>query len=130
MKKLIIAAAAASLLASPFAIVPASAAPQRREVTKVHTGPHGRTVVTKRVVTPARPQWRKWNKGHQAWWTIPFVTAIGKAYEKAYLKARDPAMREKARRFALAYDADRVYAEHWEPVLKELGVIQPAGGRR
>ena len=66
------------------------------------------------------PGQRKWNKGHQAWWTIPFVTAIGKAYEKAYLKARDPAMREKARRFALAYDADRVYAEHWEPVLKEL----------
>jgi Ni/Co efflux regulator RcnB len=65
MKKLIIAAAAASLLASPFAIAPASAAPQRREVTKVHTGPHGRTVVTKRVVTPARPQWRKWNKGQR-----------------------------------------------------------------
>lgn len=65
MKKLIIAAAAASLLASPFAIAPASAEPQRREVTRVQTGPHGRTVVTKRVVTPARPQWRKWNKGQR-----------------------------------------------------------------
>jgi Ni/Co efflux regulator RcnB len=65
MKKLIIAAAAASLLASPFAITPASAAPQQREVTKIKTGPHGRTVVTKRVVTPARPQWRKWNKGQR-----------------------------------------------------------------
>jgi Ni/Co efflux regulator RcnB len=65
MKKLIIAAAAASLLASPFAIAPASAAPQRQEVTRVQTGPHGRTVVTKRVVTPARPQWRKWNKGQR-----------------------------------------------------------------
>ena len=65
MKKLIIAAAAASLLASPFAIAPASAEPQRHEVTRVQTGPHGRTVVTKRVVTPARPQWRKWNKGQR-----------------------------------------------------------------
>ena len=65
MKKLIIAAAAASLLASPFAIAPASAEPQHREVTRVQTGPHGRTVVTKRVVTPARPQWRKWNKGQR-----------------------------------------------------------------
>lgn len=65
MKKIVLAALAGSLLASPFAIAPASAEPQRREVTKVKTGPHGRTVVTKRVVTPARPAWRKWNKGQR-----------------------------------------------------------------
>ncbi len=65
MKKIVLAALAGSLLASPFAIAPASAEPQRHEVTKVKTGPHGRTVVTKRVVTPARPGYRRWNKGQR-----------------------------------------------------------------
>jgi len=55
MKKLILAAVAASLLASPLAIAPASAEPQRHD-----NGWH----------KPApRPdhhsQWRKWNKGQR-----------------------------------------------------------------
>ena len=66
MKKFILTAAAVSILASPFAIAPASAAPQERTVTKVKTGPHGRTVVTKRVTKPApRPAYRRWAKGQR-----------------------------------------------------------------
>jgi Ni/Co efflux regulator RcnB len=66
MKKLILAAVAASLLASPLAIAPASAAPQHDERTKVRTGPDGRPVlVTHAVRSPARPTYRRWNKGQR-----------------------------------------------------------------
>ena len=45
------------------------------------------------------------------------------AWEQAY-QARQagemPALREKARAFALSYHADRVLAEHWVPALAEL----------
>jgi Ni/Co efflux regulator RcnB len=56
MKKLILAAATASLLASPLAIAPASAAPQRHDDRGWH----------KPAPRPApRAQWRKWNKGQR-----------------------------------------------------------------
>ena len=64
------------------------------------------------------PGQRHWNRGHNAWWTIPYVGAIAEAYEEAYEKAAG--MREQAREFALAYDAERVFAEFWEPALAEL----------
>jgi glycosyltransferase involved in cell wall biosynthesis len=77
----------------------------------------------------------KWNRGHNARWMVPSIPAITAAYEKAYLHARDPALREKARRFAVRYDADRVYEKFWAPVLDELGGKttrrrRPAGPRR
>ena len=66
---------------------------------------------------------RFWNKGHAAWWIRPDVDAIVEAWEQAY-QARQagemPALREKARAFALSYHADRVLAEHWVPALAEL----------
>jgi Ni/Co efflux regulator RcnB len=65
MKKLILGAAVAALFASPLAIAPAAAAPQQRTVTRVHTGPGGRTVVTKRVTRPARPAYRRWARGQR-----------------------------------------------------------------
>ena len=49
---------------------------------------------------------------------MPFISEITKAYEKAYDQAAG--LRDKARAFALAYDADRVYADFWAPALKEL----------
>ncbi|MEO5937681.1 MAG: RcnB family protein [Sphingomonas sp.] len=65
MKKLILGAIAATMIAIPVAITPASAAPQR-EVTKVKVKPSGRTVVTKRVVRPApRANVRQWNRGQR-----------------------------------------------------------------
>lgn len=63
---------------------------------------------------------RFYNKGHDSWWRIPFIDSIADALEAAYEKARDPGMRQLAREFALAYDADKVYAECWEPILREL----------
>ena len=71
---------------------------------------------------------RYWNRGHNAWWMRPSVTAITAAYEAAFEEAAS--MREDARTFALRYDADRVLTEHWKPVLAELlGEDDgPAGG--
>lgn len=43
--------------------------------------------------------------------------------EQAYEALRvngDESRREQAREFALQYDADRVMAEHWLPVLEKL----------
>ena len=59
-----------------------------------------------------------WNRGHNAWWVRPSASAIAAAYESAYEEAAS--MREDARKFSLAYDADRVLKEHWQPVLAEL----------
>jgi Ni/Co efflux regulator RcnB len=64
MKKLILGALAASVLASPIAIAPASAAPQR-EVTRIKVKPNGRTVVTTRTSHPAASNFRRWNKGQR-----------------------------------------------------------------
>jgi Ni/Co efflux regulator RcnB len=55
MKKLILAAVAASLLASPLAIAPASAAPQRHDNGWHKPAPRPQP----------RSQWRKWNKGQR-----------------------------------------------------------------
>lgn len=64
-----------------------------------------------------------WNAGHGAWWTKPFVRAIADAWERALLAKQDgsmPAMREKAREFALQYDADLVAEQYWKPALEQL----------
>ena len=55
------------------------------------------------------------------------------AYEKAYLHARDPALRRKAREFALKYEADAVYKKYWAPILEEMSGKPPKrakGGQR
>jgi glycosyltransferase involved in cell wall biosynthesis len=61
-----------------------------------------------------------WNAGHSAWWTRPFIYEILRCYEEAYEQARDPAMRRKAREFALGYDVDKVVPEFWKPALAQL----------
>ena len=58
------------------------------------------------------------NRGHEAFWKIPFVSEIERAYEEAYEKAGS--LREQAREFALQYDAEKVYQDCWERALKEL----------
>jgi glycosyltransferase involved in cell wall biosynthesis len=66
-----------------------------------------------------------WIVGGQRMWTeqgayqlVPdidqLVAALGQAHQMA------PRMRERARQHALTYDADRVFAEHWMPVLAVL----------
>lgn len=68
-----------------------------------------------------------WNEHHKADWQVPFIHEIVRAYEKAYElwknDERDGGMdrvREKARKFALRYDADLVLRKYWAPVLAEI----------
>jgi glycosyltransferase involved in cell wall biosynthesis len=56
---------------------------------------------------------------HESFFMRPRVSEIIGALEDAYENAGK--MRPAAREFALGYDADRVMAEHWLPVLDELG---------
>lgn len=65
MKKLILSAIAATLIASPLAVSAAEAAPQRdRETTVVRQKANGRTVVTQRRVV-SQPTYRNWRKGQR-----------------------------------------------------------------
>ena len=69
MKKLILAAIAATIAMGPALATAAEAAPvqQRREVTTVRQQPNGRTVVTKRTVVRnnrgQQQRFRTWNRG-------------------------------------------------------------------
>ena len=49
---------------------------------------------------------------------VPSVDGLVDALEKAYQDGAG--MGEQAREFALAYDARKVMAEHWRPVLAEI----------
>lgn len=71
--------------------------------------------------------WKVPKSEAQPWWTplatyqfSPNIGAIEDALEEAYQYARKPAIREKARKGALAYDADRVMKTYWKPVLKAI----------
>lgn len=70
-----------------------------------------------------------WNRGHDAKWIVPSIDGIDRAYEKAWRQARDPAMREKARRFAVRYDHEQVFRRYWQPVLEQAMVRKAAAGR-
>lgn len=70
-----------------------------------------------------------WNRTHKANWRVPFIDSITDCYERAYQKARDPQMREKAHRFALRYDSDRVYEGHWEQILEQADPVKRARRR-
>lgn len=66
MKKMILSAIAATLIAGPLAASAAEAAPQQRDrrTTVVRQQPNGRTVVTQRTVS-RQPQFRNWRKGQR-----------------------------------------------------------------
>jgi glycosyltransferase involved in cell wall biosynthesis len=67
---------------------------------------------------PGEPEW---SPLHAAWWRTPRIADVAKIYERAYERgAPYHAKSAKAREHALAYDADRVTAEHWKPVLDIL----------
>jgi len=65
-------------------------------------------------------------------WRLAEPEAIADRLESAYLASRDPDRREalsrEARDGALLYDADRVTAESWLPLLRELEKISANGG--
>ncbi len=52
---------------------------------------------------------------------MPRVSDILDALEQAYEHRGDQVLAQKARQFALGYDADRVFAEQWVPMMELLG---------
>jgi glycosyltransferase involved in cell wall biosynthesis len=58
------------------------------------------------------------------WWMVPNVKEIEDALVQSYELKHDSEKRETARAaaidFAAAYTTDRVYAEHWRPILKQI----------
>lgn len=60
----------------------------------------------------------KWNNRHRTFWRVPFITDVT---AKLRLAARDAGqLRGLARDYALTWDADRIWDEHWLPALKTL----------
>jgi glycosyltransferase involved in cell wall biosynthesis len=55
-----------------------------------------------------------------SWFKSPSVDGIVAALESAYEARDDQPLRDKARAFALDYDADRVADQHWAPVMDTL----------
>jgi glycosyltransferase involved in cell wall biosynthesis len=67
-----------------------------------------------------------YDAGQGSFYLAPSVAQITEAMEDAYQSARG--MRDKARRFALAYDADTVFEDYWQPILDQLAA--KVGGAR
>ena len=57
-----------------------------------------------------------WDASQAAWWMVPTVQSTLDALEAAYAAPRGTSA--KAVEFAKEYDADRVFAEHWVPILE------------
>ncbi|CAB4174277.1 RfaG Glycosyltransferase [uncultured Caudovirales phage] len=58
--------------------------------------------------------------GHYAYYLHPFVNDIIEALHESYGARGDQLLRDKAREFALGYDADLVMAKYWAPAIEEL----------
>lgn len=62
----------------------------------------------------------RWNDTHHADWHAAHITSVAEQLGNA-LRGCSMERRRRARRFATAnLDADRLFTDHWEPVLKEL----------
>ena len=75
---------------------------------------------------------RWWNEVQCAFALMPSITGIVECLEHAYESRDDAKLREGARKFALAYDADRVMDIYWKPVLEELAkpiTVPPLNGK-
>lgn len=55
-----------------------------------------------------------------AMWKEPSVASLVDCFEQAYEARDDRQLRADARMFALDYDADKVFADHWVPALEKL----------
>lgn len=72
----------------------------------------------------AGPGWkvegqRFWTS-QESWGQTASVPALIRALEGAWKKRGNQKLRDECRRFALNYDADKVFAEHWRPILRDL----------
>ena len=58
--------------------------------------------------------------GSASMWKKPAVSELVDRFAQAYAAKADPMMGEECRKFALRYDADTVFEEHWIPTLEKL----------
>jgi hypothetical protein len=65
-----------------------------------------------------------WDPFQNSWFFTPHVSQIVRALEAAYERPRGETSQD-ALDFAEAYEADRVYAEHWRPIMERLAVWRP-----
>jgi glycosyltransferase involved in cell wall biosynthesis len=68
-------------------------------------------------IVPVQPLW---DAPHSAWYGMPLISGIVAALEAAYASRGDSTIAARAIAKASEYDADRVFAEHWQPVLAEM----------
>jgi FkbM family methyltransferase len=66
-----------------------------------------------------------WYWRDQANWACPSIRSIVACLEKSYRARGDAKLADKARRFALAYDADTVAEQYWRPV---MGMLEQYAG--
>ena len=112
MKKLILAALAASAALSPIIATSAEAQNRERQTTTVREGRNGRTVVTNRTVVRGGQQYRRWNKGQR----------FDRRYAQNYSEIRD----------WRAYRGRRLYAPprgyHWVRSGNDAVLVAVTGG--
>jgi len=63
-----------------------------------------------------QPSWNNWHGKH---WYTPLISSATDALEQA-LTGTGPERRHACRQFALGWDADRLWSEHWVPAFKAL----------
>ncbi len=74
-----------------------------------------------------------WDNPNESFYLAPSVEGILDSLEKAYEARDDQQLRDKARQFSLAYDADYVTEQYWEPTLEALSrprEVGPLDGNR
>lgn len=64
--------------------------------------------------------------GQAADWSMPLLHDLTGNLAEAYMARGDQQLRDQARQFALAYDADRVFEQFWQPVLGKLEAEHPS----
>lgn len=68
-----------------------------------------------------------WNPVHGSTWVVPSIDELTEAYEQAYQRGTEYAVRKtEARVQALGYDAGTVTTRYWGPVLEQLRPSPPA----
>ncbi|MBX5461636.1 MAG: glycosyltransferase family 4 protein [Steroidobacteraceae bacterium] len=66
-----------------------------------------------------------WDCTQGAFFGQPLISSVHGALQRAYNARGDQQLRDQARTFAVAYDAERVLEEFWAPVLERLDPSRP-----
>jgi hypothetical protein len=62
----------------------------------------------------------EWDEFQGAFWKVPNVALIVEALEQAYAERDNEELKKAAVDFASAYATERVYNEHWKPIIARL----------